>query len=288
MDEARRWPLLPTQLCPIGEFANPKRASEWLGRAYRDGFIKRAPCYREADGTPPFFYFLDQRPPHPRLHTHTAMIGDLRASAVPWERADEGVRFFFGPELPPLQGLLPDAGVLRQKGDKAALIYLEADASTTKIIGSLTGGYSLDSKIRSYARAFDAGRYKDGFTARITGFRVGLVLTSIARLEAVHRLIARAGFDFVLLTTLDQVTATGLHAVRWTDADGHTVDIFGQEQPMEIPPEKVPSAFPHLHTINSPSINDLRAVVEAENLLSPRGADAPKGAHEPAARGGTN
>jgi hypothetical protein len=217
------------QIERLADFPGKKKSAERLYGLYQAGHINRAPFFQPKQGRAEFVYFRG-RCPAPHLLRHTIMVAELRvqtARSFPPDR-EFVADFFYGHELTITSGLMPDAALVVRRAEKTALVVFEADNSTERL--SSPSAYSVIGKLRSYAGYYDSEQYQKDFlwVGSLRGFRVGVVLQSHARLANLQRLVSAEGFDFVMLTTMDDITKHGMHAAIWRLYDGSSVDILGR------------------------------------------------------------
>lgn len=218
------------QLERLLEFPSKKKAAERLLQLFQAGHVKRVQYFQPGmQGRAEFVYYQGRCPAHQILR-HSTMVSELRVqtarSFTPQQeyKAD----FFYGNELV-VTSVRPDAAIVAQRGAKTALVLLEADCGTERLISPTA--YSLLGKLRDgYAPYFDSEQYQKDFSwaGSLRGFRVALVLLSPARLVNIQRLVAANGLDFVLLATMDDIVRDGIHAPVWRSHDGRTFDLFGR------------------------------------------------------------
>lgn len=185
----------------------------------------------------------DEKQPHtrsaaPRNLNHLAAINQVSVLLRHACRASPGISAVFvpswngmgmgpsacasSPEHAAPGSLKPDAAIwLANTAGKGLLFFLEVDCETEPVrrrVGSAQT--SLQSKLEQYCLCFDNGDYRPLaerlFKGSTTGFRVLLVTTDQARVEALRRLMKDFGDTrFVWATTFADLQSGGVLGPIW-------------------------------------------------------------------------
>jgi hypothetical protein len=274
--EGERSAMLASQIARLQGFPSAKKGTERLSLLHKAGVMKRMPYFQPAkQGKPEFLYYTGARP-HPRTLPHTIAEAELRVQVAEWLRSTQGyaAEFYYAHEIQTSSGVIPDATLVLSKAEKIGLFFFEVDNGTESVTS--TAGYSLASKLESYASYFDSEGYRRDFERLgvFRGFRVALIVPS-GRLPHVQRLVGQANHDFVLVSTFD-LLKQGLHRPVWVTLDGTTVDLLGRGEVIgDVMGEKVAPAIPFTASANVRSVNDLTGDGQVRKPVVPQAEEEP-------------
>ncbi len=226
--ETGRSAMTCDQLHRLLGFPSYKKAAERMTALFRASHVRRTPFFQPSNrGRVPFAYYVGSCPAQ-QILAHMIGMAEVRVQVA---RSFNGTElcadFFYAQELT-VTTLRPDGAIVARRGTKSALTLLELDRGTERLTSPKA--YSLLGKLREYAAYFDSEQYQRDFSwaGSFRGFHVAVVLLSPSRLANLQRLVAAEQFDFVLLTTMDEIVRAGLHARVWWSHDGRIVDLFGR------------------------------------------------------------
>jgi len=153
------------------------------------------------------------------------MTAEFRVqTAIAFPGGGQGLfaEFLYGHELK-MSAVRPDGALVV---DRSQLFFIESDCSTERL--SSLFAYSVEAKLKAYETLYETGKYKDTFSGSFRGFRVIVVLTSAVRLQHLRALVEQRGFDFVLLTTIEELSTRGLLAPIFVTHNDRRVSVLGR------------------------------------------------------------
>ncbi|MDX2154047.1 MAG: replication-relaxation family protein [Bryobacteraceae bacterium] len=259
LEELASSPLLTSQVARLLGFPSVKKASQRLVKLYRAGHARRLAFFQASmHGTAEFVYFIGAAP-HARTLGHTLAVAEVHVLFAEWlRRADVAGEFWYGSQLQLGFGVMPDGVIVLERGEKRALLFLEVDRGTEPLARQRPG-YSLRTKLTAYAGAFDSGAYAQDFAWRgeFRGFRV-LLIVPRGRVRHLQRLLRAEQFDFVLLSTLEDLQ-DGIDRPVWVTGQDDRVNWLGH--PGDAPGEqRGEQSGPPLPTQTPPNLLKTRDV----------------------------